>query len=360
MPTKAQSLQEQLLTPITQFSWAAPFVFAPDEWRCGSGTREPADLVWACNNCVILIHMAEGKRHDALGKRSRVREKLIKHNLKQLAGWMRHWRLGHPLTGSNNHSSYSIQYNDSLNVVALSVIDCDDAEARFHEDVAHKLRIVLSATLPQSLFVGLATIMGSTLDLMFMLESLKERGRPASEEDGLAWLRAYRMDAVELSGAARFWPGGVLDARFWEIAQHIIASRSPAAHPGGLSSHFEPETFGIYNDLMLLETYDMIARLREMVDQLRQEPNRIIIAERNMAHYAYSLCVVPSLGIAGIPEKLTPVIAGWSQRQASGELRSGPKIILDAQTGDCLTPLAPRTGVRQLESLLNKMRSATS
>ncbi len=37
---------------------AAPFVFYSDNWIMrASKHEEPADLVWVCNNCVILMYL---------------------------------------------------------------------------------------------------------------------------------------------------------------------------------------------------------------------------------------------------------------------------------------------------------------
>ena len=142
------------------------FVFAADEWRSGKSSGEPADLVWACNNCIILMHMTSRKHQENSERRIRVREDAIDHNLRQLRGWMKNWRDGRPLTGSNRYSKYSISYSDAFHVVALSVIECDDAEARPHNEIARELGIVAAATVPQSLLVGLTSMMGGTLDLI--------------------------------------------------------------------------------------------------------------------------------------------------------------------------------------------------
>ena len=133
----------------------------------------------------------------------------------------------------------------------------------------------------------------------------------------------------------------MLDARFWEAAHPILMSRSAAPDPNRPLSALDPETFGIFNDLMLLETYHLISETRRLIDQVRDCPDRMIVAEKKMAHYDYSLCVLPHFGIADLPEKLKPVINGWVRRHEIGELRSGPRLLIDAQNLVSMTCLAP-------------------
>jgi hypothetical protein len=65
-----------------EFAMGAPFIFVPDKYGKGSGNREPADLVWACNGCVVLIYLT--RTGDAC------RAQL--HNVRQAKGWLRAWR----------------------------------------------------------------------------------------------------------------------------------------------------------------------------------------------------------------------------------------------------------------------------
>ncbi len=68
---KTNSQQEAILEDLAGHSMAAEFVFAPDvPLRTGN---EPTDLVWACNNCVILMPMTRSmKEHSDPAKRQRV------------------------------------------------------------------------------------------------------------------------------------------------------------------------------------------------------------------------------------------------------------------------------------------------
>jgi hypothetical protein len=59
MRNDADSLQEAMLRELADHSFAAEYVFAPDTPR--RLKNEPADLVWACNNCIILMYMTGGR-----------------------------------------------------------------------------------------------------------------------------------------------------------------------------------------------------------------------------------------------------------------------------------------------------------
>ena len=81
MANETNSPQEALLKEFAEHSLAAPFVFAPDNQV--RKNQEPADLVWACNNCIILMFMTERKEYADQTKRIRVRQDAIEHNLGQ-------------------------------------------------------------------------------------------------------------------------------------------------------------------------------------------------------------------------------------------------------------------------------------
>jgi hypothetical protein len=64
------SKQEKVVGELSQKSLGAHFIFEPDEFKKGNATREPADLVWACNNCIFLFYMKANK--GSVGKEESV------------------------------------------------------------------------------------------------------------------------------------------------------------------------------------------------------------------------------------------------------------------------------------------------
>ncbi len=166
------SAQEALLGPMFQNSMASYFVFMPDEWTKQKGTnREPSDFAWVCNNCVILIHMKSVKSHTNRQRVVRVRNEAIEKNLMQLRGWIKHWKRGQLLKGTNKFAKFSIPFSTDFFVIALSVIKSSDAECIAHPEVAKELGITYCATLTQSVIERIIGLGGSTLDLLNIMRS---------------------------------------------------------------------------------------------------------------------------------------------------------------------------------------------
>src|SRR2546422_813905 len=101
--------QERLLKEVSGLSFAAPFVFFPDLARGKRSPRQvqPADLVWACNNCVILMYMTESKSSPT--------KTVEQHNLPQAKNWMRKWKRGSLLVGKNEWHAFAIKHTPGLN-----------------------------------------------------------------------------------------------------------------------------------------------------------------------------------------------------------------------------------------------------
>src|SRR5712692_9257446 len=109
------SIQESLVRAFTEHSVGAPFVFSPDNISKGSqnsGSRQPADLAWVCNECVVLMNMTRRENASA--------DKLYHHNMDRLLGWLRMWKLGHRLIGSNYYKRFDLGPDDVEHVILLS------------------------------------------------------------------------------------------------------------------------------------------------------------------------------------------------------------------------------------------------
>ena len=87
MVDDAQSQHERLMKTICGRLLAAPFVFCPELWSVGPNKmREPADLIWACNNCIILMYLRQTKLYDDAEKDGRKFEDGADHNMRQAKG----------------------------------------------------------------------------------------------------------------------------------------------------------------------------------------------------------------------------------------------------------------------------------
>lgn len=167
-----KSPQENLLRYISKHSIGYEYVFEPDEYAKGNARREPADLVWACNNCIILMYMAQRKYKKRKPEAHvLVRQEMIKHNLSQAKGWLSEWRNnGRSLSGKNAYRNFSIQANSFKYTIVISVVDCGDTLCEYHTDYESKLGVTFCVTLPQQALIDIAFIGGGILDILRLIE----------------------------------------------------------------------------------------------------------------------------------------------------------------------------------------------
>jgi hypothetical protein len=252
------SEQEKIVKLLMERSMGAPFIFAPDKYRKGNAVREPADLAWACNGCVLLFFMQAT---------SNASSKAIQHNLAQAKGWMRVWRNGQPLTGKNPARDFSVDYRDVPHVVIVSVIDTADAGLRYHADEAHALGVSRCATISQTALHMLANRSASMRDVIHVIESVRESGDLGPE-------RAIPLiaDYEELSQAAAL-PAlrGEHPARMAgaiKLASQVIAGRKITTDRYGASAWTCAEVF---NDLSLSEHLQIVYTSSVLMQRVRDE-----------------------------------------------------------------------------------------
>jgi hypothetical protein len=179
---RMESYQEQLMLQISEASFGAPFVFKPDLYSKGSGIRQPADLGWACNNCLVLMCM----QHAVAS-----RQKMYDHNFGQLRGFLRAWwHLGAPLRGRNCYQEFDIKPNEFSHIVLLSVVGGPHATAEYHAEFVHTLRqkgypVTACATIPQGAMAMFAARGGSTLDLIQFINRLRISNETLGEAQSL-------------------------------------------------------------------------------------------------------------------------------------------------------------------------------
>src|SRR6266702_3247072 len=152
----------------------APFIFVPDKIRKGTGEREPADLAWACNDCVVLFHMKSSQKKSG--------SDLSTGNIRQALGWLRLWRSGERLTGRNGFQSFNIGFGEYKHLVLASVVGGKSPHSIYHSDVydmelPKAAGVSLCATITDETARFIAENSGSSLDLISYINAIRKSGR---------------------------------------------------------------------------------------------------------------------------------------------------------------------------------------
>lgn len=351
------SAQETLLKELAEYSLAAPFVFVPDNLVYKD--EEPADLVWACNNCIILMYLTERKHYPNEVKRINVREDAIKHNLKQAHRWLKQWKKGHNLSGNNGFQTFSLSYDSKCHVVILSIIKCKDAVAEFHDEKAVKLGVRACVTLPQSAIEDIVTGGGTTLDILNVLDYLRERRGtgPIPEKDVLDITFGYGRAACEAEGIDKVWPNGRIDDSFHEATYPLLAARRQKSKEDFKNRPTDPVSMAslndVFNDINMGEFFHLSMEIRKCIDYTKNDPagrGQVITAESKLKHYDFKFFFV-----FGITDAVWSTIeADAKEWRSASATRHGPIVIIDTQSDIFQIFLDKRTGSSQTELLLEK------
>lgn len=330
-----------------EIAMGAPFIFAPDEYRKGSGPREPADLVWACNGCVVLIYLTRKK--DAA--------RAQQHNMQQVHGWLRAWRtLGQTLDGHNRYGPFSIDSADARypHVVVLSVIECDDAIAEYHHAETRALGVTMFATVPLGAIAYLARMHASMLDVLHILDWLRVRHATAiPEADLLAGIAGYHAAAWRVSGADTAWAPDAHDP--YLVIDHLLYSmralapesfEQPSTVQGqGARGGPHGETLSgmlpmasVFGDLTLHESLWVAVQIKETIDAFQaraRQPDRppqtgqVLLQHVPLTHYDITLCAVAATGPGPAPDIVFERLDDFArQHDRTGAGRFGPAIKL--------------------------------
>jgi hypothetical protein len=192
--------QEKLMHTYFGRCMSAPFLFFPDLWKPRPrATRQPADLVWACNNCILLMYFTHSKLHGRQDRRIATFQKNIRHNTREAQSSARLWKRM-PITGTNDYHRFWLERKSATRVVVLSIIKTGHSRLSVDNDdhtfievdtvFAEKIGVRLFATIPQSIIEQLATSGGSCLDLLLFLKDLRGKGR-ISVADGRSMMAHY-------------------------------------------------------------------------------------------------------------------------------------------------------------------------
>lgn len=226
-----KNLQERIVKSFSERSFGAPFIFSPEDWKKGKGTREPADLVWACNQCVVLFYMrSRQKIHtDEYIFEERRRED-IRHNFNQARGSIDEWRNDErTINGQNSYGSFSIKFSDYKYLGVISVIDCDKKFGQYHYDQEKELNVSFCATLPQTAVEILAKIGASIVDLLIILKRIKEIGKGDNDAkiDVIELILDYYQESEHYADPQKEWLNGSLDQNLYSIRKFLMNLRYP-------------------------------------------------------------------------------------------------------------------------------------
>ena len=193
------SEQEQLIHQLSTHSMGAPFIFEPPIYDTGKGQREPADLVWACNNVVILLYM-KGKKEDTTSSSEIIlnrRKKLIEANFRQAKGWIKEWRDGRELIGRNDYQEFKIKYSQKKHCIVLGIIDYGDQEGCYHLDYAEDLGVNMCATFSQKALEYIISMGCTFIDIVQLILGLKNSSQKGSEISVINFVESYYIQAIQ-------------------------------------------------------------------------------------------------------------------------------------------------------------------
>jgi hypothetical protein len=274
-----KSPQEVLLNQLSQATIGANFAFEPDEYRKGNAKREPADLVWACNNCIILMYMAQRKhKQRTVEAHAQMRQALIKHNLGQAKGWLTEWRGGtQPLKGENARQSFHIKYGDFQHIVVLSVLDCGDDSGYYHQSFVEQTGVALCATLSQDVILSLLSIGGSMYDLLSLIKSQGQLARQGQSFIPNMQPDVYRMqlDIVNSVDPNRKWLKEIPDQITQWVRSDLHAIRAP--NPIAFLAKKETDDYELgaaLNDIGIFGLYQLVFNFREIIEETEPDSYR--------------------------------------------------------------------------------------
>lgn len=323
MSQSPQNEQEAFVRALCRRGMAGPFTFYPNLFRKGkSGAREPADLVWACNRCAILMHMRSSVESC---------DKAIEHSVTQVKGCLRMWQ-HQPLTGNNAFHSFSINRQDVVHVVVLSIVNTDQAYVRIDEERAKDIGVTVCATVPEAFLHTLVAFGGTSLDLLLLLKRWRKE-RLVMEADAMQALIEYRNESMQRGlSSFREMVGGDLPNVDPKIAASIAAASVAFGHlrrgfPAGKEDDIKAlpmlpvdNHLGILADIRMEDSWKIITAIAVGERQMRREdaPHSVRFP---LTGYSSGICF-----IRGESDKifLQKTFEEWRALRAREELGPGP------------------------------------
>jgi hypothetical protein len=246
-------------------SHGSPYLFAPETYSLGSGTREPSDLAWSCRDSLILITMQDSR--DSYASQ-------VEHNLKQVRGFLRLWDKGTgDLKGSSPYATFSIMVDDHDHLALLSIVSCDDARAEVHDYATRpgnqaEARLAVVASLPQSVMEMLAENGGSAADLAAFLTTISAISGGVDEDEALRLLRTQFDEGVGRAATSVQMPRDkALDelTRTWTVAGLRELPAARAYNQRAVNVH---GGVSIFNDLDWERSHHVLYKLADLAAEV--------------------------------------------------------------------------------------------
>lgn len=266
------SNHEKLIHHFSQYSFGSNYLFTPEEWNKGTAKREPADMVWACNNSIILFYAQKSSRpaHTDPQVNTNRRAKSIDHNLTQAKGWLREWKSGRDLIGENTISKFKISYGQYKYIVVISVVDilgCDQVdEASEHSDFAHKYELAGCFTIPLTAIEYAAINNFSMLDFLTVLHIWRKESKRL-QKGLLGIMKDYYKGCLLIAD-----PNQALNSndkiRMYKNFINHVRSGIPTV-PG--SPIAQSDEVNIFNDLSLGNHIQILVAHQELSQYLRAD-----------------------------------------------------------------------------------------
>lgn len=203
----AQNKQEHFVALITKYSVGSAFVFEPDEYRKGNATREPADLVWHCNGCTVLIYMRYYQNGKGVTRNQDKSRRCSKHNLDQACGWIKEWKGGRNLVGKNNYQEFAITHSTQEHIAVLSLVDGHNCLAKCHDDFAREHGLTCCCTVPQNVVEELVKLGASSIDLIHYMLKMSAIEDYVESTKCIELVKADFNNICQIVDSSRKWIG---------------------------------------------------------------------------------------------------------------------------------------------------------
>lgn len=336
-------------------SMAAPFVFKPFHTR----TREElVDLVWAGNNCVIFMPMTRNKKYDNVERNRRKKKKAIEHNLNQASWALKEWRNDQTsLMGSSQWCKFSLRYRSGIGILVLSVIQCGEAVAVVHDDVAMKWRIDCCATLPYSVIEWLVNSGCSIPDLMSILIGFRGEGE-IPENLALDAAIRYVVGNWKLAGEASVQDnvGIVADEVFHEALNMLLAMRQQLVVLPVQPVQEVVDLRSILSDMPLMLLLKLACELQRAIKNSRDIPAKqgwlaIRIVNLDLGQWKCGICTIPRL--AEMNEIAVQTVNSWFRERQAESSRFSFMIIYACDLRQAMLRCSTTAGPTIAQYMLN-------
>ena len=273
-----------------QHSLGGRFVFAPDEWKKGNAVREPSDIAWACNDCIILMYMAHSSPSNIPSKDTKKRNKAILHNLNQAKGWLREWRKGRALVGTNEFTSFSINHDTYKHIVVISITSGSDPIACYHHAETKDMSISMCATLPQPTIEALANTGAAAIDLLTLVSALRQLTTPVKQKDSLNNLATDLHNIYKNVDPQLKWLPNDDHAPFVHMQKMLHVLREPSNAPIGSSGDLGCMA-EIFNDLLFHDLLTLIVSILNCIERVKPNWDGLAYQRVKLLHYDFIIMV---------------------------------------------------------------------